>query len=73
MIRRLYYSLVDRTVSWRFKFANALFGDVLRMNLKLASSYVTRAIIHIDDDPLLSKYMLERAAQSIESLWSYPR
>lgn len=67
--------LFDNRFSWRFKIANWILGDDLRMNLALARSQIAAAIDsikYLEKSPrAISR--LRRAMRYIDELWKYPQ
>lgn len=64
--------LFDKRLSWRFKIANWILGDDLRLNLAIARSNIISAAEYVDKSPKFATMRMHRAVRCIDELWRYP-
>ena len=62
----------DKRFSWRFKLANLILGDDLRLNLAFAKMRLENALDYVEKSSELSKKNIVRAIRDIDELWRYP-
>ena len=62
----------DKRFSWRFKIANWIMGDELRLNLAFARRAAIDAAEHAEKSPRFAVMRLHRAVECIDELWTYP-